>query len=40
MTVPLEVFYCYAREDQGMLEHLKKHLMSLHQTATSGSTND
>lgn len=29
MTVPLEVFCCYAREDQEMLEHLKKHLMPL-----------
>jgi hypothetical protein len=29
MPVPLEVFCCYAREDQEMLEHLKKHLMPL-----------
>ena len=29
MAVPLEVFCCYAREDQEMLEHLKKHLMPL-----------
>jgi tetratricopeptide (TPR) repeat protein len=29
MSVPLEVFCCYAHEDQEMLEHLKKHLMSL-----------
>jgi WD40 repeat protein len=29
MSVPLEVFCCYAREDQEMLEHLKKHLMPL-----------
>src|SRR5258706_11817633 len=29
MVVPLEVFCCYAREDQEMLEHLKKHLMPL-----------
>lgn len=26
---PLEIFCCYAREDQGMLAHLKKHLMPL-----------
>jgi len=29
MPVPLEVFCCYAHEDQEMLEHLKKHLMPL-----------
>ena len=29
MAAPLEVFCCYAREDQEMLEHLKKHLMPL-----------
>ena len=29
MSVPLEVFCCYAREDQEMLKHLKKHLMPL-----------
>jgi hypothetical protein len=29
MPVPLEVFCCYAREDQEMLAHLKKHLMPL-----------
>ena len=29
MAIPLEVFCCYAREDQEMLEHLKKHLVLL-----------
>jgi TIR domain len=29
MSTPLEVFCCYAREDQAMLEHLKKHLAPL-----------
>lgn len=29
MSTPLEVFCCYAREDQVMLEHLKKHLTPL-----------
>jgi TIR domain len=29
MTSPLEVFCCYAREDQDMLRHLKKHLAPL-----------
>src|SRR5262249_18604541 len=29
MAAPLEIFCCYAREDQQMLEHLKKHLKPL-----------
>src|SRR5215831_2487795 len=29
MSTPLEVFCCYAREDQTLLEGLKSHLMSL-----------
>ena len=29
MSTPLEVFCCYAHEDQLMLEHLKKHLVPL-----------
>src|SRR5689334_12331824 len=29
MDTPLEVFCCYAREDQDMLTHLKKHLAPL-----------
>jgi TIR domain len=29
MFAPLEVFCCYAHEDQEMLEHLQKHLMLL-----------
>src|SRR5215469_6153707 len=29
MSAPLEIFCCYAREDQEMLEYLKKHLMPL-----------
>jgi WD40 repeat protein/predicted negative regulator of RcsB-dependent stress response len=29
MTTPLEIFCCYAREDQEMLDELKKHLMPL-----------
>jgi WD40 repeat protein len=29
MSAPVEIFCCYAREDQQMLEHLKKHLMPL-----------
>src|SRR5215472_1952665 len=29
MSAPLEVFCCYAREDQQMLQRLKKHLMPL-----------
>jgi WD40 repeat protein/Flp pilus assembly protein TadD len=29
MSVPLQILCCYAREDQQMLEHLKKHLMPL-----------
>ena len=29
MPVPLEVFCCYAREDQELLEHLKKNLVPL-----------
>src|SRR5579859_6110861 len=29
MPAPLEIFCCYAREDQQMLEHLTKHLMPL-----------
>src|SRR5262249_47835153 len=29
MSAQLELFCCYAREDQQMLEHLKKHLMPL-----------
>lgn len=33
MPVPLEVFCCYAREDQEMLEHLKKHLMPLQRSS-------
>src|SRR6202051_637735 len=27
MSASLEIFCCYAREDQELLEHLKKHLM-------------
>src|SRR6185312_3125228 len=29
MSAPLEVFCCYAREDQALLEDLRKHLMPL-----------
>ncbi len=29
MPTPLKVFCCYAREDQEMLAHLKKHLALL-----------
>lgn len=29
MSIPLEIFCCYAREDQVMLEQLKKHLKPL-----------